>query len=635
MHYWKSKLLLSVSQDQSPVSFPLIVHSSVHNGTSSCSVQKLSRIRLLIAMLKCQTGNSDSNVNSIFYELWSRNGFCGEALSVYKQMVYKGIRPDEFTYPSVLKACGERFDLGFGREVHRSIDASCLQWSLFVQNALVSMYVKCGEVDVARNLFEKMSERDVVSWNSMICGYASKGMWEEAFELFERMRMGNFAFNIVIWNIIAGGCLQTGDYKGALELISQIRSYAAHLDSVTLVIGLGACPRIGLFKLGKELHGFAVRNGCDGVQTVRNSLITMYSRFKDLRHAYVLFRMTEAKSLVTWNSMIAGYTLWDRSEEASFIFREMLLSGVEPNYVTIASILPLYARVANLQHGKEFHCYLTRHRGFKDYLLLWNALVDMYSKSGKISEAQRVFDSMTARDEVSYTSLIAGYGMQGEGQSALKLFEEMNRCGIKPDQITMVAVISACSHSGLVSQGQVLFEKMLTFYGITPRVEHFACMVDLFGRAGLLRKAEEIITRMPYRPSPAIWATLLGACRIHGNTEIGEWAAEKLLEMRPENSGYYVLIANMYAAAGCWSKLAMVRTFMRDLGVRKAPGYAWIDVGSGFCPCSVGDRSNPHAEEIYLLLDGLAKLMKDAGYVPSEDLVLADVDFEEYIEQEN
>ncbi|KAG6656266.1 hypothetical protein I3843_04G009900 [Carya illinoinensis] len=557
------------------------------------------------------------------------NELFGEALSAFKQMVDKGIRPDNFTYPSVLKACGEKLDLGFGREVHNFINSNSVEWNLFVHNALVSMYGRFGEIDVARSLFDKMPEKDEVSWNTMISAYASRGLWGKAFELFENMRMTGIEVDIITWNTIASGCLRMGNFKGALDLLSQMIAFGIHLDSVAIIIGLGACSHIGVIKLGKEMHGSAIRSCNDGFDNVKNALITMYSRCKDLRHAYILFRLIENKSLVTWNSMLSGYSHMDQSEEASFLFREMLLSRIEPNYVTIASILPLCARVANLQHGKEFHCYITKREGFKGYLLLWNALVDMYARSGKVIEARRVFDSLSERDEVTYTSLIAGYGMQGEGEAALKVFEEMKVSRTKPDHITMVAVLSACSHSGLVVQGQRIFEKMPAVYGISPRLEHYSCMVDLFGRAGLLNKAKEIITTMPCRPTPAMWATLLGACRIHGNTDIGEWAAQKLLEMRPKNSGYYVLIANMYAAAGCWNNLAKVRTSMRDLGVKKAPGRAWIDVGMGFSPFGVGDTSNPYAQEIYTLLDGLTELMKDAGYVASEDFGSEDEIIEE------
>lgn len=560
-----------------------------------------------------------------------RNGLFGEALAAYKEMVDKEVRPDNYTYPSVLKACGEKLDFTFGREIHNSINSGTSGGDLFVHNALVCMYARFGEVDVARHLFDKMPEKDAVSWNTMISAYAARGMWEEAFKLFESMRITSTEVNIITWNTIAGGCLRTGDYKGVLDLLSQMRSCGIYLDSVAMVIGLRACSFIGVIKLGKEFHGSAIRTSCDGFISVKNTLITMYSRCKDLRHAHIMFRSIENKSIVTWNSMLSGYCHMHRSEEGTFLFREMLLSGIEPNYVTIASILPLCARVANLQHGKEFHCYITKHEGFQDCLLLWNALVDMYARSGKMLEAKRVFDSLSKRDEVTYTSLIAGHGMKGEGQAALEVFEEMKRSEAKPDHITMIAVLSACSHSGLVIQGQRLFEMMRCVYGLPPHLEHYACMVDLFGRAGMLIKAREMITKMPYKPTPAMWATLVGACRVYGNTKMGEWAAEKLLEMRPENSGYYVLVANMYAAAGCWKKLAKVRTSMRDLGVRKDPGCAWVDVGMGFCPFVVGDMSNPHTQEIYALLDGLTELMKDMGYAanvnfPSEDEIIEECD---------
>ncbi|XP_076887513.1 pentatricopeptide repeat-containing protein At1g71490-like [Bidens hawaiensis] len=297
----------------------------------------------------------------------------------------------------------------------------------------------------------------------------------------------------------------------------------------------------------------------------------------------------------------------------------MLVSKVEPNYVTIASILPVCARVANLQHGKEFHCYITKHEEFKDYLLLFNSLIDMYARSGKILLAKRLFDSLTNRDEVTYTSLIAGYGIQGEGQTAVDLFEEMIESNIKPDHVTMVAVLSACSHSALVDQGQTLFKKMYNVYNINPRLEHYSCMLDLYARAGLLSKAEGIISTLPYAPTPAMWATVIGGCRIHGNKELGEYAAEKLLEMRLRNVGYYVLMANLYADYGCWEKLAKVRVLMRELGVNKVPGCAWLDVGSGFTEFLAADTRNIKAVKIYNLLDGLSQQLKEAGYIMSSD----------------
>lgn len=549
-----------------------------------------------------------------------RNGLCKEAISIFREMLGKGVKANEFTYPTVLKACGEEFYTDFGEEVHKLIADSPFGRNLFVQNALMSMYGRFGEIDVVRHLFEQMPERDAVSWNTLISAYAFKGMWKQAFELFESMWADGIELTSVTRNTIAGGCLSVGNYRAALELISQIRIHGNHLDCVATLIGLGACSHIGALKLGKEIHGSAVRSYYHGFNNVRSAMITMYSRCKDLKHAHILFQSTDEKSITTWNSMISGYCHSERCEEASFLFREMLLRGIEPNFITIASILPLCARVANLQHGREFHCYIVRRECFVNHLLLWNALVDMYARSGKVLAAKKVFDMMTERDAVTYTSLIAGYGVQGEGQIALRFFKEMITSQITPDHVTMAAVLSACSHTGMVIQGERLFEDMQRVYLITPHLEHYACMVDLYGRAGLLAKASDIIARMPHSPTPAMWATLVGACRKHRNLEMGKWAAGKLLEMRPENSGYYTLVANMYAAAGCWNELAVVRALMRDLGVKKAPGCAWLDVGSCFSPFVADDTSSPHADEIYPLMEGLSDVMKDAGHIDCEDM---------------
>lgn len=556
---------------------------------------------------------------NILISSYVRRGLFGEAILAYKQMVRKRIRPDNFTYPSVLKACCEQSNLAFGKEVHNSMEGSFPEWNLFVQNSLVAMYGKCGDVDMARNIFDKMLVKDEVSWNSIISAYASKGWWDEAFELFESMRRTGVELNIITWNTIAGGCLKSGNFNGALGLLRQMRMYGNLLDPVAVIIGLGACSHISSLKLGKEIHGLAVRSLFVDYVNVKNALITLYSRCRDLKHSYIVFRSVEDASIITWNSMISGYAHWDMSEEASFLFREMLLAGIGPNYVTVASLLPLCARAANLQHGKEFHCFIMRREHFQGYLLIWNSLIDMYARSGKVSVARTLFNLLEKRDAVTYTSLIAGYGIQGKGKMAVKLFEEMIKNLIEPDHVSMVAVLSACSHSGLVAEGQLLFRTMQTLYGITPNLEHYACMVDLFGRAGLLMKAKNVIFQMPCKPTADMWATLVGACRIHRNTDIGEWAAEKLMETKPQNPGYYVLISNMYAAAGCWGKLAKVRTVMRDSGVRKDPGCAWVDLGDGFTPFLVEDTSSGESVGLYLLLGGMTKQMKDLGYIAEED----------------
>ncbi|PHT65634.1 Pentatricopeptide repeat-containing protein [Capsicum annuum] len=282
----------------------------------------------------------------------------------------------------------------------------------------------------------------------------------------------------------------------------------------------------------------------------------MCMKCRELDVPHNIFANMPIKDSVSWNSIISGYAskgIWSKAFE---LFDKM------------------------------------REAGFEEHLLLWNSLVDIYARSEKVAVARRIFNLMSKKHVVTYTSLIAGYGIQGEGREAIELFNEMIRLHIKPDHVTMIAALSACSHSGLVMQGQKLFDQMQSTYGITPHLEHFFCMVDLFGRVGLLKKEKEIIMKIPYEPTPEMWATLLRACKIHRNTEIGEWVAEKLLDLKPDNPRYYVLIANMYANARRWNKLAEVRTVMQDFGVRKSPGCAWVNTGSGFSPFLVADTTS-------------------------------------------
>ncbi|KAF8655111.1 hypothetical protein HU200_061244 [Digitaria exilis] len=576
---------------------------------------------LLPAASSLAAGSTCAQPYNVLISSCLSHGLPRHALAAYQEMVGKdAVAPDTFTYPSVLRACAEAGDLALGRAVHvRAADAG-MDGHLFFQNALVSMYAKCGDLVAARRVFDGMGHRDVVSWNSMISGYAASGLWREAVDLFSRMRAEGAEVNSVTWNTVAGGYIQMRDYKAAIGLIHDMVRGGAGIDFVTLVIGSNACSRAGWLRLGKEIHGLAVRMHCDGIESVSNAVITMYARCKDMERALMLFKMLRCPGLVTWNTMVAGFALSDDAEEASRLFREMICSDVEPNYVTVVTYLALCARVANLQHGRELHTHIVKH-GFKGYRLLWNSLIDMYSKSGRLPVAQNVFDTMDDRDMISYTSMIAGYGMQGKGAVALRIFNQMVDSGIVPDAIIMVTVLSACSHSGLVDEGEELFDKMVNTFGIKPQMEHYSCMVDLYARAGLLEKAEELLSKTPFPPTSTMWAALVGACHERGNIIIGERSARRLLEMKTENAGHYVLVANMYAAAGCWNELATVRKLMRDLGVTKAPGLAWADLGNGFTPFLVGDRSNPLAPEIYEVLDELTEQMRDMDDCSDLDII--------------
>uniref|UniRef100_A0ACD6AIA3 Uncharacterized protein n=1 Tax=Avena sativa TaxID=4498 RepID=A0ACD6AIA3_AVESA len=513
--------------------------------------------------------------------IWSYAGdrLWKDVIMAYDKMVALGVDADRFMYPSVLRACGELGEVTIGRKINQSIQRTRYDLDMYVWNALVGMYAKCGELEDARRVFDEMSVRDVVSWNTMVSAYASMGMWGKAFELLQRVP----GANVVTWNAVAAGNLKAGNYDEVIRLLSQMRNCREPgVDSVSLLIGLKACGKSGYLRIGRELHGAAVRLHFDKLESVVNSLITMYSRGGMMSSAELLFRMCSVRSIAAWNSLLSGFAFMDQVEEASFLFRKMIGSGICPNDVTILTMLSLVARFGHLCHGRELHCYILRH-GLEGSKLLQNSLVDMYSKSRRMRASRIVFDRMEYRDKHAYTSLILGYGIQREGHVSLKLFDEMIANSIKPDHVTMVAVLSACSHSGLLTQGQLLFAQMYAVFGTAPRVEHFSCMVDLYSREGLLKMAEEMIDKMPFQPTAAMLATLVDACLIHGNIEIGEQAAKKLLAMRTNNPGHCKLISNMYISAKSWPELAKLRSLMSTMELTMIPSHSLLESEHDVC----------------------------------------------------
>jgi pentatricopeptide repeat protein len=296
--------------------------------------------------------------------------------------------------------------------------------------------------------------------------------------------------------------------------------------------------------------------------------------------------------------------------------------------MTITSVLSACARLSALKHGKEIHHYIIRF-WFESHVFVGSALIDMYSKCGSIEVARHLFDKLSERNIVSWNAMIAGYAMHGHGEDALSLFHQMQQADIDPDHITFIALLSACSHAGLIDEGWHYFISMSREYHITPKVGHYSCMVDLLGRAGRLDEAREFIDKMPFEPNADVWGALLGACRIHSNIELGKFVAERLFELQPENPGFYVVMSNIYAAAGRWEDVEKVRTMMKDRGLKRRPGCSWIEVKDKVHAFNVGDKSHPQSEEIYAMLDHLGGQMKKFGYVPDKNFVLHDVEDEE------
>eukprot|EP01018_Ginkgo_biloba_P019068 Gb_40768 [translate_table: standard] len=518
-----------------------------------------------------------------------QNGFGNEALNVFHQMQLADTKVNTVTVASVISACADLVSLQLGKEIHGYLIKSGFQSDLLVGNALIDMYAKCRSIDDAHQVFVNLFEKDVISWNAMIAGYTQNGYCNEAFEIFHQMQLACLKPNLITWNAMISGFTQNGHCDKALKLFNEMQLAGMKPNSITISSILPACVHVADLQQSKEVYDYIMKNGFESNVIVRSALVDMYAKCGNMESARQLFDRIGQRDVVSWTTMIAACTQNGHGEEALKLFQQMQLAGAKANSVTIASVLPACALLGTLQQGKEIHDYIIR-KEFESNVFVGNALIDMYAKCGSIDDARRLFDKMSQRDVVSWNAMIAGYGMHGYGEDALALFHKMQQAVMEPNEITFIAVLSACSHSGLVDEGWQFFNLMSQDYCITPRVEHYACMVDLLGRTGNLDEAWNLIKQMPLEPNANVWGTLLGACRIHCNIDVGERVANCLFELEPKNTGYYVLLSNMYAMAGRWDGVAKVRVMMKERGLKKLPGCSWIVVKNKVHAFTSGDR---------------------------------------------
>eukprot|EP01018_Ginkgo_biloba_P012485 Gb_18788 [translate_table: standard] len=586
---------------------------------------------------------------------YSRHAHSEEALVLFCQMQRTGIQPNQFTFASVLTACSNLAALEQGMEIHKEIIRSGFQIDVFVGSSLVEMYAKCGIIEKACNLFDRMPQRDAVSWNTMIAGYTQNGLVDEALKVFQAMPKPD----VVSWNVMIAGYTQNGQGVEALNLFQQMQQTGVNPDSRTFASVLPACANLATLEQGMEIHEQIITNGFHSDAFVESALVDMYAKCGSIEKARRVFDKMHQRNTISWTVMIAGYTnngLVDQAlkifqempkpdvvswtamiagyvqngqgADALKLFQQMQLAGVKPNSNTFASILPACANLASLEQAMEIHEDIIR-SGFQSDVFVESALLDMYAKCGKIKMAHNLFVKMHQRSGVSWTAMIAGYAMHGCSKEALELFEQMQYSGIKPNQVTLLCVLSACRHAGLVDEGRQYFDCMSKYYHITPAMEHYACMVDLLGRAGRLDEAQEFINKMPIKPDATVWSCLLGACRIYSNIELGEHAAKHLFLLDSKNTTPYVLLSSIYAAAGRWDDSENVWRMMKERRVEKMPGCSWIEVDKQVHAFLVGDRSHPQTKQIYAELERLSTQMKVAGYVPNTRFVLHDVEDEQ------
>lgn len=423
---------------------------------------------------------------------------------------------------------------------------------------------------------------------------------------------------------------------------------------------LKACARTGRIREGKQVHGLIIKYGLDFDEFVVSNLVRMYVMCCVMIDAYLLFKSRQLgsnvvlwnvmiggyvrigdfeaarrlfdkmpqRSVVSWNSMISGYAQNGFFKEAIELFRDMQMEDVSPNYVTLVSVLPAISRLGALELGKWVHLYVEKNKIEIDGVL-GSALIDLYSKCGNIEKALQVFESLPQRNVIAWNAIISGLAMHGQAKDALDHFWRMKQARVTPSDVTYIALLSACSHGGLVHEGRLIFDHMVRVVGLEPRIEHYGCMVDLLGRAGLLGEAEKLILEMPIEPDDVILKALLSACKIHGNIEIGKRIARLLMEMAPHDSGAYVALSNMYASLGNWEAVTGVRLMMKEMDIRKDPGCSWIELDGIIHEFLVEDDSHPKAKEIHLMLEEMSGQLCLLGYTPDTSQVLLNMEDEE------
>ncbi|KAM1018685.1 hypothetical protein FF1_040148 [Malus domestica] len=491
-------------------------------------------------------------------------------------MLANGILPDHYTVPSVLKACAQSRALREGQQIHAyAIKTGLVLSNVYVNNTLMRVYAVCGVMKWVRMVFDESPQRDLVSWTTLIQGYVKMGFPREGVEAFFRM------------------------------CDAEMRA-----DEMTLVIVLSACSKLGDLSLGRKISGYIYDNGVCRDVFIGNALVDMYLKCGDADFARKVFNEMPVRNVVSWNSMIAGLAHQGKFKEALDAFREMQIMGVEPDDVTLVGVLNSCANLGVLEMGEWVHAYVDRNQIEADGFI-GNALVDMYAKCGSIDRALRVFQGMNRRDVYSYTAMIVGLAMHGEVAMALDIFAEMPRVGIEPDEVTFIGVLAACSHGGLVAEGQKYFREMSSVYKLRPQTEHYGCMVDLLGRAGLINEAEEFVENMPIEPDAFVWGALLGACRIHGKVELAESVMKKLLKVEPERDGAYVLMSNIYSSANRWRDAVKLRRAMKGKNVKKTPGCSSIELDGIVHEFRKGDKSHKRSKEIYKLLEEIMSHIKN------------------------
>ncbi|KAF5466105.1 hypothetical protein F2P56_016060 [Juglans regia] len=653
---------------------------------------------------------------------YSSAGLGDEAIFLFVEMFVAGIVPDKFTFPFMLSGCAKVVGFCEGVQAHGVVVKMGLEGDVFIGNSLVHFYAECGKMDYARKVFDAMLDRNVVSWTSLICGYARTGHPEEAVSLFFEMveagirpnsvtmvcvisacaklkdhelgekvsaymgeagvklntlmmnalvdmymkcgaidtakRLFNECVdrNLVLCNTIMSNYVRQGLVRESLAMLGDMLQRGPQPDRVTMLSAISACAQLGDLLFGKQCHGYVLRNGLGGWDNISNAMVDMYMkcgkqqmacrvfdcmskknvvswnslisgliRNGDVESAWEIFNEMPESDLVSWNTMITALVQESMFEEAIELFRLMQNEGIKADRVTMMGVASACGYLGALDLAKWVLTYIEKNDIHCD-MRLGTALVDMFARCGEPESAMQIFRKMPKRDVSAWTAAIGAMAMEGNGEQAVDLFNEMLRLGVKPDEVVFVALLTACSHGRSVDQGRHLFRSMKEIHGISPQIVHYGCMVDLLSRAGLLEEALDLIKSMPMEPNDVIWGSLLAACRVHKRVEVAAYVAERITELAPERTGIHVLLSNIYASTGNWTEVAKVRLQLKEKGVHKVPGSSSTIINGIIHEFTSCDESHPQKTNISSMLQEINYRVRDEGHVPDLTNIMLDVD---------
>ena len=618
----------------------------------------------------------------------------------YKPLMFKAKHIASIEDPfRLLKLAADTENLKLGKIIHAHLlvkhNASNNSGTVSQTNSLVNLYVKCDQIKIARQLFDYMRVRNVVSWSALMAGYLHNGLALEVLGLFKTMvsvdnicpnefilttvisscsnsgrvqegkqchgyvlksglvfhqyvknalvhmysmfsdvegAMSIFntvpGYNIFSYNSLLNGLLEQGHLKEAMEVLNIMVGERVKWDNVTYVTVFNLCSSLGTLRLGLQVHCRMLKSDIECDAFVNSAIMDMYGKCGKLVNAANTFERLLTRNVVSWTTIMAAHFQNGFFEEALNLFVNMKLEDIPPNEYTFAVLLNSSASLSALRHGALLHACAEK-SGFKDHIIVGNALINMYAKSGHIDAANEVFSDMKYRNSVTWNTMISGYSHHGLGNEALNVFRDMMTIGDYPNYITFVAVLSACAHLGLVQQGFYYLNQLMKQFGIKPGVEHHTCIVGLLSRAGLLDEAENYMRSVSAKWDVVAWRTLLNACYLRRNYGLGKRVAEIVVKMDPDDVGTYILLSNMYAKEMRWDGVVKIRKRMRERNIKKEPGVSWVEIKDTAHVFVSEDCLHPESRQIYEKVRELLTKIKQLGYVPYTAAVLHDVEDEQ------